>query len=135
MSKRTYKYHQDGDIPDPEENQVFVFGSNLAGIHGKGAALVAKYMFGAQIGVGEGFTGSAYAIPTKDRWLRSRSLYEIKQSINAFIKFTHSHPEMQFFVTAVGTGLAGHSAESIAPMFRGSNTNCSFPKHWRRYLQ
>lgn len=136
MSKRSrYTYHHDGDLPDPEDNYIFVFGSNLAGLHGKGAALIAKHMYGAQQTVGEGLTGSSYAIPTKDRWLRSRNLYDIKRSIAQFLQYAKNHPEQKFFVTAVGCGLAGFNAASIAPMFRGASVNCDFPKPWRPYLE
>ena len=131
----TYTYHQDGDVPDPESGSIFVFGSNLAGLHGLGAALVAKHMYGAEQGTGQGLTGSAYAIPTKDRWLRSRTLYEIKRSIGEFVRFTHEHPNLKFFVTRVGCGLAGYHDADISVMFRGANTNCSFAKQWRKYLQ
>lgn len=136
MSMRSpYKFHQDGDVPDPEDKAVFVFGSNLAGLHGKGAALVAKHMYGAEQGVGQGHTGSAYAIPTKDRWLRSRNLYDVKRSVNEFLQFAKDHPEMDFFVTRVGCGLAGYADADISVMFRGASRNCSFAKQWRRYLQ
>lgn len=134
-TKKPYKYHRDGDLPDPDEGYIFVFGSNLAGLHGKGAALVAKHMYGAEQGVGQGFTGSSYAIPTKDRWLRSRTLYEIKRSIGEFIAFAKDHPEMKFFVTRVGCGLAGYHDADISYMFRGAPSNCNFPKPWRPFLQ
>ena len=136
MSKRNqYTYHQDGDVPDPDDGMIFVFGSNLAGLHGKGAALVAKHMYGAEQFVGEGITGSAYALPTKDRWLRTRNVYDVKRSVNAFLQYAKEHPDKKFFVTRIGCGLAGYHDTAIAPMFRGASTNCSFAKQWRPFLQ
>ena len=130
-----YTYHQDGDVPDPERGAIFVFGSNLAGLHGLGAALVAKHMFGAEQGVGQGLTGSTYAIPTKDRWIRTLDLYTVKRNISEFVRFTNEHPELKFFVTRVGCGLARYKSSDIAPMFRGAASNCSFAKQWRPFLQ
>jgi hypothetical protein len=136
MSKRNqYTYHQDGEVPDPDDGMIFVFGSNLAGLHGKGAALVAKHMYGAEQFVGEGITGSAYALPTKDRWLRVRNVYDVKRSVCDFLRYAKEHPDKKFFVTAIGTGLAGFKHHDVAPMFRGAPTNCNFPKPWRVFLE
>lgn len=136
MSKRNqYTYHQDGEVPDPDDGMIFVFGSNLAGLHGKGAALVAKHMYGAEQFVGEGITGSAYALPTKDRWLRVRNVYDVKRSVCDFLRYAKEHPDKKFFVTRVGCGLAGFKNYDIAPMFRGAPSNCNFPVQWRPFLQ
>lgn len=110
---------------------VFVFGSNLAGRHGKGAALDARKHWGAQLGVGEGRTGDAYAIPTKDVKLKPRTLEEIKRSVDRFIEYARSHPELQFFVTRIGCGLAGFTDAEISPMFKDAPMNCDLPKEWR----
>lgn len=99
-------------------NQIFVFGSNLAGRHGKGAALYARQHFGAKYGVGVGPTGQCYAIPTKDKDLRVLPLIVIKQHIADFIDYAEAHPELEFILTPVGTGLAGYSLaqlDSITP--------------------
>lgn len=98
-------------------SEVFVFGSNLAGRHGRGAALAALLGHGAVYGVGEGHTGRAYAIPTKDEQLVSRSLSEIAESVARFTVYARSRPELKFMVTRIGCGLAGYRDTQIAPMF------------------
>lgn len=105
---------------------VFVFGSNLAGRHGKGAALEAANKYGAVRGVGHGRTGHAYAIPTKDRGLQPLELERIRLYISAFIFYANVHPELTFLVTRVGCGLAGYTEEQIRPMFEGASENCVF---------
>lgn len=132
------KYHKDGTRPDGDE--VFVFGSNLAGIHGAGAARAALLYFGAQYGEGEGYQRSkqgkhCYAIPTKDLKIDTLPIQTISLHVDDFAYFTHDHPEMQFFVTAVGCGLAGYKHEDIAPLFRNCAGNCSFPEEWEPYLE
>lgn len=99
-------------------NQIFVFGSNLAGRHGRGAALTARTRFGAEYGVGIGPTGRCYAIPTKDARLNVLPLNVIEQYILRFVEYAEQHPELEFLLTPVGTGLAGYSVdqlESILP--------------------
>ena len=110
---------------------IFVFGSNLAGRHGKGAALTARLEYGAAYGVGEGMTGNAYALPTKDFQLRPRQLAAIAQSVDKFLACARSHPHLTFFVTKVGCGLAGFTEEQIAPMFKEAPDNCLLPDDWR----
>lgn len=110
--------------------KIFVFGSNLAGRHGKGAALFAKNNYGAQYGVGYGRTGNCYAIPTKDEDLRVLPLSTIKAWCHAFIEYATAHPELQFHVTPVGTGLAGYSKSEIAPFFLKMPLNCEYSKEW-----
>ena len=110
---------------------IFVFGSNLAGRHGKGAALYAREHHGAEYGVGVGRTGNAYAIPTKDQRFRSLPLDLIAGYVMDFIDYAREHPELQFQVTAIGTGLAGYSHEQIAPMFHNAPGNCVLPEEWR----
>ena len=106
---------------------VFVFGSNLAGRHGKGAALFARQKRGAVYGVGCGPTGNAYAIPTKDQWLRTLPLSEISEFVKMFLRHARSHPEKKFQVTAIGCGLAGYKPAEIAPMFASAPANCLMP--------
>lgn len=113
---------------------VFVFGSNKAGRHGAGAALEAKESYGAKYGVGEGKTGNAYAIPTKDENLKVLSLQEIANSVYTFLEYAENHPYLTFNVTEVGCGLAGYSPEEIAPLFWGAPDNCIFSSRWRRIL-
>jgi hypothetical protein len=115
----------------------FVFGSNLAGIHGAGAALDALNQYGAQYGIGDGFCGKSYAIPTKDSNIRTLPLSVIKNFVTKFVDVTNDVPDVhyqnRFFVTAIGTGLAGYRHDQIAPMFRGC-INCWLPMSWKSYL-
>lgn len=103
---------------------IFVFGSNLAGRHGKGAALFARQNHGAIYGQGIGLQGSSYAIPTKDERLRTLPLEIVEKYVADFKAFAESHPELRFQVTAIGCGLAGYSPEQIAPLFGGCPSNC-----------
>ena len=91
---------------------IFVFGSNLAGRHGKGAALHARQNCGAIYGQGEGLQGQSYAIPTKDARLRTLPLGIIAVHINNFILFARSRPDLEFEVTRIGCGLAGATIEA-----------------------
>lgn len=111
---------------------IFVFGSNLAGRHGRGAALSARRLHGAEYGVGEGLTGDSYAIPTKDEDLRALPLSNIAESIDEFIIFAEGNIDMLFFVTPIGTGLAGHPIGRIANMFKAHkmSSNIVFTKEW-----
>lgn len=97
--------------------QIFVFGSNLAGRHGKGSALAAVRKHGALYGQGEGLQGRSYAIPTKDERLRVMPLDAIAGHVATFIEFALSHPEMTFIVVAIGCGESGYSPGQIAWMF------------------
>jgi len=114
--------------------EIFVFGSNLAGRHGKGAALYARTNHGAKLGVGEGLTGMSYALPTKDARLGVRSLQDIKVSVDKFLHLAHNTPYVTFNVTRVGCGLAGYNDAEIAPMFKGAPSNCKFHDDWLQYI-
>lgn len=98
-------------------NEIFVFGSNYAGRHGKGAALTAVRKFGARYGQGTGLMGQSYGIATKDRNLNVLSLDVIQQQIRKFLEFAQEHPELQFIVTPIGCGLAGYKPRQIANLF------------------
>jgi len=113
---------------------IFVFGSNLRGIHGAGAAKIAMQDYGAVLGKGEGLYAKSYAIPTKDRHIATLPLEVINRYIVRFNEFTQiaSH-SFSFYVTPVGTGLAGYKHREIAPMFKGAK-NCWFPDVWKSYL-
>lgn len=126
------KYHDDGSRP--LFGHIFVFGSNLAGIHGAGAALAAKLYYGAQSDVPVGPCNNSYAIPTKGFNFNCLTLEQIKSRVDQFVEYTKQHPELQFFVTRVGCGLAGNADADIAPMFKGCGDNCSFAGQWREYL-
>jgi hypothetical protein len=110
---------------------VFVFGSNLEGRHGKGAAYEAHIHWGAVRGVGAGPTGMAYALPTKSTPRQTLSLEEISKHVEEFLVYVKQHPELTFLVTKVGCGLAGFSESQIAPMFAHIPTNCILPAGWR----
>jgi len=97
--------------------KIFVFGSNLAGRHGKGAAFYAVRNHGAKYGQGVGLQGESYAIPTKDQHLRVLSIDEISIYVGDFLDFALCNPHMKFKVTAIGCGLAGYKPEQIAPLF------------------
>lgn len=111
--------------------KIFVFGSNLAGRHGKGAALYARQYHGAMYGNGEGIQGESYAIPTKDRNLKVRSLAYIQTSVDRFISFAITNQQLEFKVTKIGCGLAGYNENEIAPMFKAAPANCNLPKGWK----
>ena len=110
---------------------IFVFGSNLAGRHGKGAALETARYWGAEQGRGYGPQGQAYAIPTKDWTLNTLSLPFIKWCVDAFLFHATQHTELTFLVTKIGCGLAGYSEDDIRPMFKGAPGNCVLPEGWR----
>lgn len=94
------------------EDEIFVFGSNLRGMHGGGAARVAMEEFGAEWGVGVGRTGQTYAIPTMHGGVDAIKLY-----VDEFVEYAKAHPELRFLVTRVGCGIAGFRDEDIAPLF------------------
>lgn len=126
-------YHQDGTLPDYPA--IFVFGSNLAGRHGAGAARIARQHFDAQYGTGQGITGRAYAIPTKDAQIHTLPLQTIQWQIGIFLQYAQAQPAWRFFVTRIGCGLAGYKDAHIAPLFQSAPENCSFADTWRPFLE
>lgn len=126
-------FHRDGTLPS-DPNTIFVFGSNLAGRHGRGAARIAMNNFGAVYGKGVGAHGNSYAIPTKSKRIQPLELDEIQEGVLDFVRYACQNPDKKFFVTRVGCVLAGYGDFQIAPMFRGSPSNCSFAEEWRKYL-
>lgn len=114
-----------------QHDEIFVFGSNEAGRHGAGAALTALQMYGALYGKGVGLAGRSYAIPTKDRNIRTLPLDDIKVYVDQFIKVAEAHEDVKFFITALGTGLAGYSHQDMAPLFKNAPSNCRLPAEWR----
>ena len=119
---RTYN-----NIPRPEytperitslrADEVFVFGSNLAGMHGGGAAYAAFKQFGAVWGWGVGLQGQSYAIPTMQGGVET-----IKPYVDDFIDFAHARPDLFFYVTRIGCGIAGFADAEIAPLFAAART-------------
>ena len=98
-----------------KDNEIFVFGSNLAGMHGGGAARVARLRFGAVLGNGVGIQGQSYAIPTMQGGVET-----IRPYVDDFIAYAQQHPAQQFLVTPIGCGIAGFEPEDIAPLFEGA---------------
>lgn len=133
-----FQFHEDGTLPS--KDWIFVFGSNKAGRHGKGAALVAIQQFNAVYGEGEGLMiGVAdgvgcYAIPTKDRRLEVLPLDKIEQAVKNFLAMAKRMKNAKFFITRVGCGLSGYSDSQIAPMFKSAPPSCSFAQEWKPYL-
>lgn len=99
-------------INELQPGEIFVFGSNLRGMHAGGAARVANLKFGAEWGVGVGLTGQCYAIPTMQGGVET-----IKPYTDQFIAFAAEHPELTFLVTRIGCGIAGFADAQIAPLF------------------
>lgn len=127
------KFHINGSIP-VGDTDVFVFGSNLAGIHGAGAAKQALTSFGAIYGSGVGRMGRSFAIPTKDEDLRILPLERIRAYVKLFLAYVGNHPEEEFFLTAIGTGYAGYAHSEIAPVFYPTKPNVSYPGVWKPFL-
>lgn len=101
----------------PKENEIFVFGSNLSGRHGKGAAKTAM-KWGAKYGQAAGLQGRTYGIPTKDKAIRRvLTTTEIKPFVDDFIQFAKANPQLTFLVTEIGCGLSGYKPKEIAPLF------------------
>lgn len=112
-------------------NEVFVFGSNLGGRHGAGAAKFALNKFGAVYGSGEGLQGRSYAFPTLGYGLEKLKREGLKDSAVRLFVCAREHPELTFLVTKVGCGLAGFSEEEMIPLFRDAPENCVLPDGWR----
>lgn len=106
---------------------IFVFGSNLAGRHGRGAALHASKFHGAIYGQGIGRQGQSYAIPTKDGRLNPLPLDVIARHVADFLTYARNNPELRFYLTPIGCGLAGYEPRQIAPLFRGAPENVEIP--------
>lgn len=114
-------------ITQLEENEVFVFGSNLEGAHGGGAALLAWRKFGAIWGQGVGLQGQSYGIPTMQGGVDT-----IKPYVDEFIAFAKQHPKLTFLVTRIGCGIAGFTNEEISPLFEEAHGigNIVLPPGW-----
>ena len=108
-----------------KDNEIFVFGSNLAGMHGGGAARVSRLRFGAVLGNGVGIQGQSYAIPTMQGGVET-----IRPYVDDFIAYAQQHPSLHFLVTPIGCGIAGFEPEDIAPLFEGAKAvkNISLPE-------
>lgn len=117
---------------DKDNNSIiFVFGSNLLGAHGAGAARHAMMYWGARYNRGEGRQGYAYAIPTKDKMIKTLPLDQIAVYVQTFLKYAEAYSMLDFQVTAIGCGLAGLTPEQVAPLFKGAPPNVHLPLGWR----
>lgn len=119
-------------IDSLKENEIFVFGSNLAGMHGGGAARIARLHFGAVMGKGVGLQGQSYAIPTMQGGVET-----IRPYVDRFIAYAKRHPEKHFLVTPIGCGIAGFEAEDIAPLFESAKEmkNISLPESFWEVIE
>ncbi len=121
--KRTTPEH----IRELKPGEIFVFGSNLQGMHGGGAARAAHLYFGAQMGQGVGLQGQSYAIPTMHGGVE-----EIRPYVDEFIAFARQHPELTFLVTRIGCGIAGFRDSDMSPLFAEAHQvdNIVLPPGW-----
>lgn len=117
--------------------QIFVFGSNRQGRHGRGAALDAVENWGAVYGRARGLQGNSYAIVTKE--LRAGhppvDLEEIREEVNTLLNFAAQFPELEFIVSPIGCGLAGFRPWQIAPMFKNRTPNVKLPRLFLQELE
>lgn len=120
-------------------NEIFVFGSNTAGIHGRGAALQAYKQFGCPYGFGEGLhiESQTYAFPTlavpkgrKSFSLEPRTDDELLASVRKLYETAQKNPNLTFLLTKVGCGLAGYEESHMITLFRGTPANIVKPKGW-----
>ena len=118
-------------ISSLKSDEIFVFGSNLHGIHAGGAARMAVQHFGAEMGNGVGIQGQSYAIPTMQGGIET-----IKPYVDDFIKFAKEHTEKKFLVTPIGCGIAGFEPEDIAPLFEAAKDvpNIYLPEEFWDYI-
>ena len=119
------------NIVSLQENQIFVFGSNIDGVHNGGAAYYALQHFGAKFGQAEGIQGQSYAIPTD-----GNSFEELAKAVERFTEYVVFHPQNKFMLTAVGTGNAGYEVRQIAPLFRQAYAfgNVYVPRSFMQYV-
>jgi hypothetical protein len=117
-------------IAELSDGEIFVFGSNLGGRHGAGAARTARWRFGAELGVGEGLTGQCYAFPTLDGNLAKLTMRELEASRDRLYLIAGLNPQLTFLLTRVGTGLAGYSEEEMSALFAEAPGNIVKPPGW-----
>ena len=119
-------------ITELKPNEIFAFGSNLAGAHGAGAARLAYNRFGAILGLGVGLQGQSYAIPTMQGGVET-----IKPYVDVFVAFAMQHSEYKFIVTRIGCGIAAFTPDEIAPLFKDAIDveNVILPKGFVEVIQ
>jgi hypothetical protein len=133
------RFHVDGS--QPEKDMIFVFGSNLKGIHGAGAALAARRYYGAVLGVPEGFRGMSYALPAKVTPYIFMNLETLDKHVKNFVSFAKQHNQFSYFIVRVGCVLGGFKDQDVASLFKKhleafqvDTQNMSFPNEWKPYL-
>lgn len=133
--------HVDGSLPK-RTHYVWVFGSNLAGIHGAGSARVAHTVYGRPYGMNYSVgiyqdinLRESYGIPTKDAKIETLSIPIIIQFVEIFKEFVKASPGKIFFITRIGCGYAGYTDEQMAPLFKGIPENVSIPESWEIFLK
>lgn len=131
----TYHYHDESIVKALAEDTIFVFGSNMAGTHAGGAARTAMEHFGALKGVGRGWSGQSFAIPTMNEHLQQMPLSQIEHYVEDFKIYTKNHPKQKYFITSIGCGVAGYKVEEIAPMFKGISHNVILPASFRPFVE
>ena len=114
-------------ITELQPGEIFVFGSNLQGMHAGGAARIAYNNFGAIWGQGVGLQGQSYGIPTMQGGVET-----VRPYVNEFIQFAKDHPELTFLVTRIGCGIAGFTDAEMAPLFEKAHNieNIVLPEGW-----
>ena len=114
-------------ITELQPGEIFVFGSNLQGMHAGGAARIAYNNFGAIWGQGVGLQGQSYGIPTMQGGVET-----VRPYVNEFIQFAKDHPELTFLVTRIGCGIAGFTDAEMAPLFEKAHNmeNVILPEGW-----
>jgi hypothetical protein len=126
-------------IKELNENEVFVFGSNRQGRHGKGAALTARNKFGAIYGQSQGLQGQSYAIITKElrKDYQPVSLQEVREGVDTFIQFAKDNENLTFYVVELGCNLAYFTVEEVAPLFKSATKlkNVYLPERFVNNLQ
>jgi len=123
------------NIQSLQPGEIFVFGSNTEGRHGKGAAKQALRMFGARWNKAEGLCGSSYALPTVGHRLSKMPAEQIRVHVERFKEHARCNQQLTYLVTLVGCGLAGHTEAVIGPMFKGSPPNVVLPLEFHQEIE
>ena len=126
-------FHNEGRIA--QSGWVWVFGSNVTGIHAAGEARMAKNNFGAVYGVSEGRMRDSYAIPVKSKNLQSLPIPTLQDNVARFFEHVKSCPRERFYITKVGCGTGEYKDELVAPLFMDAPPNCSFSADWKHHLE
>lgn len=127
--KMEYEFEYYRKLMQVRSDTIFVFGSNLQGIHGAGAAYTAYKDYGARMFHAEGIMGRSYALPTVNTVYQPKmDLQDVKKHVDIFKKCADLNSHLVFLVTQIGCGLAGHKVSEVAPMFAECASNCILPE-------